>query len=194
MSGCRPNWRADHFHILKAARHLRAGGVVAHATEGVWGLACDPFSSLAIARLLALKGRDPSKGLIVIGAAPAAFAPELQGLTPSQRALIEASWPGPVSWLVPNVRFPWWISGGGSGPTNRVAIRVPGHAQARAISAAFGGPMVSTSANPSGQPSTANLLRVRRWFQNAVDYVVPGSTSARRRPSDLRTLDGAVLR
>ncbi len=193
MSGCRQNSRADHFHVCQAARLLRAGGLVAHATEGVWGLACDAFDGAAVARLLAVKQRDPGKGLIVIGAAPACFEPELQRLSVAQRAELESSWPGPVSWLVPNSRFPWWISGG-SGGTGHVAIRVPGHAQARAICAAFGGPLVSTSANPSGRPGTSSELRVRRWFQSAVDYIVPGSTSARNRPSELRTLDGAVLR
>ena len=185
--------RANHFHVLRAARHLRAGGLVAHATEGVWGLACDPFDGRAVARLLAVKNRDPGKGLIVIGAAPSCFEPELEGLSETERRAVEASWPGAVSWLVPNARFPWWI-GGRSGAGSCVAIRVPGHAQARAICAAYGGPLVSTSANPSGRPSTAKELRVRRWFQGSVDYVVPGRTSARNRPSELRTLDGSVLR
>ena len=194
MSGCRQKSSPDQFHVHNAARHLRAGGLVAHATEGVWGLACDPFDGAAVARLLAAKRRDPGKGLIVIGADASCFETELAGLSGPERRAVESSWPGAVSWLVPNARFPWWISGGKSRGGSRVAIRVPGHAQARAICAAFGGPLVSTSANPSGRPSTANELHVRRWFQSCVDYVVPGRTSARNRPSELRTLDGAVLR
>ena len=194
MNGCRLNSSADHFHVLRAARHLRAGGLVAHATEGVWGLACNPFDGSAVARLLMVKNRNPGKGLIVIGAAASCFEPELAALSAGHRARIESSWPGAVSWLVPNRRFPWWISGTGSSHENLVAIRVPGHAQSRAICAAFGGPLVSTSANPSGRPATANELHVRRWFQFSVDYVVPGHTAARNRPSELRTLDGTVLR
>ena len=167
---------------------------MAHATEGVWGLACDPFDGAAVARLLAVKRRDPGKGLIVIGADASCFEPELARLSEVERRKVESSWPDAVSWLVPNARFPWWISGSRSHRGSRVAIRVPGHAQSRAICAAFGGPLVSTSANPSGRPSTANELHVRRWFQSCVDYVVPGNTSARDRPSELRTLDGTVLR
>ncbi len=182
------------FHVRIAARHLRGGGLVAHATEGVWGLACDPFNRGAVARLLAVKNRDPAKGLIVIGARASCFAPELAALSAEARAEVESSWPGAVSWLVPNSRFPWWISGSGVRGEGRVAIRVPGHDQSRAICAAFGGPLVSTSANPSGRPSTASELRVRRWFQHTLDYVVPGRTAARNRPSELRTLDGQVLR
>ena len=213
MNGCRRSCSADRgcalvpgtsmnagqpagnrFQIHTAVRHLRSGGVVAHATEGVWGLACDPFNGRAVARLLAVKRRDPAKGLIVIGASAAFFEPELAVLSGTQRAEVEASWPGPVSWLVPNIRFPWWICGKGRRGQSRVAIRVPGHDQARAICAAFAAPLVSTSANPSGRPSTASELLVRRWFHSSVDYVVPGRTTARNRPSELRALDGRVLR
>ncbi len=186
--------RADRFHVLCAARHLRGGGLVAHATEGVWGLACNPFDGAAVARLLAVKQRDPDKGLIVIGADASCFEPELGELTESERRTVESTWPGAVTWLVPNTRFPWWITGSRSNGAGRVAVRVPGHAQSRAICAAFGGPLVSTSANRSGRPSTANELHVRRRFRSLVDYVVPGRTSARNRPSELRTLDGTVLR
>src|SRR4051812_4787928 len=67
----------ESFHLGIAAQLLRNGGVVAHATEGVWGLACDPFNGDAVARVLELKGRSIRKGLIVIGADPFNFVPEL---------------------------------------------------------------------------------------------------------------------
>ncbi len=54
MTECKPNWGADSFHLTRAARCLRRGGVVAHATEGVWGLACDPFNATAVGRLVTL--------------------------------------------------------------------------------------------------------------------------------------------
>ena len=50
-----------------AAVILRRGGVVAHATEGVWGLACDPRSDAAIQKVLKIKQREKEKGLILIG-------------------------------------------------------------------------------------------------------------------------------
>lgn len=55
------------WHLKLAVRALRAGGLVLHATEGVWGLACDPFNASAVSRLLDLKGRAVGKGLILIG-------------------------------------------------------------------------------------------------------------------------------
>ena len=153
-----------------------------HATEGVWGLACDPFDAHAVARVLALKGRAAARGLIVIGASATMFAPELDALAPDVRAAIEASWPAAETWIVPNVRFPRWVTGAHA----TVAIRVPGHAQARALAARFGGPLVSTSANLSGQPPARTELRARRYFQHRVDYVLAGATCGSGRASRIR--------
>lgn len=183
----------NEWHIIRAVRALRAQGIVLHATEGVWGLACDPFDEEAVERLLRLKDRPKDKGLIVIGAGAGCFEPELAVLAPAERATVEATWPGAVTWIVPNVRFPSWITGGR--PT--VAVRVPGHRQARALCRAFGGPLVSTSANRSGQPPAVNGLQARRrlaGFPTRQDWVLPGDVLTPGRPSVIRTLAGATLR
>lgn len=177
--------------LKKAARILAEGGVVAHALEGVWGLACDPFDAAAVARVLRMKGRPVSKGLIVIGASPEVFAPELGRLSPVAREAILASWPGAETWVVPNERFPAWITGGAS----TVALRVPGHAQARSLATRCGGPLVSTSANLSGWPPARGELHVRRHFGRTVDFVLPGTTAGRRGPSRIRVAEnGRELR
>ena len=186
--------KVNDFHLRRAVGHLRQGGVVAHATEGVWGLACNPFDCRAVSRILAIKGRSPDKGLILIGASADCFAPELTPLTASQRQAVQSTWPGPVSWVLPSQRFPVWITGAGQRRSPTVAVRVPGHAQARALCTRFGGPLVSTSANPSGVSATERVLRVRRWFGDAVDFIIPGQTLGRQGPSQLRTLAGEVLR
>ena len=194
MSACRRNLAIDDFHIRLAVQCLRRGGVVAQATEGVWGLACDPFCLPAVARVLNLKGRSAGKGLILIGAQRDSFAPELNALVSGQRQAVEATWPGAVTWVVPSQRFPAWITGIGRRGAPTVAVRVPGHVQARALCAGFGGPLVSTSANPSGRAATDNALQVRRWFQGAIDYLLPGRTAGLDGPSELRTLSGQALR
>ena len=102
------------------------GGVVAHATEGVWGLACNPFDCQAVARILAIKGRSPDKGLILIGASADCFAAELTPLTAADRRAVQSTWPGPVSWVLPSERFPVWITGAGLGPRPTVAVACAG--------------------------------------------------------------------
>ncbi|MYE84225.1 MAG: tRNA threonylcarbamoyladenosine biosynthesis protein RimN [Gammaproteobacteria bacterium] len=177
--------------LARAVHLLETGGVVAHALEGVWGLACDPFDAGAVARVLRIKQRPVSKGLIVVAASPAPFAEELGDLSPTVRDAVLASWPGATTWVVPNHSFPAWITGGA--PT--VAIRVPAHAQARALAERFGGALVSTSANLSGWPPARSELVVRRHFGRTVDWVLPGATAGRRGPSRIRVAgSGAELR
>lgn len=181
------------WQLQRAVRSLRAGHIVLHATEAVWGLACDPFAQSAVAKLLALKSRRPEKGLIVIGARVEVFQPELSSLTESQRQAVYASWPGAVTWLLPSQRFPHWITGGRA----NVALRVPGHEQSRALCRAYGGPLVSTSANYAGRPAARNPYQAAKFAHRepAIGYVLPGSTLARASgPSEIRDLQGRIHR
>lgn len=177
--------------LQAAADALRRGGVVAHACEGVWGLACDAFDEAAVGRVLDIKGRAASMGLIVIGGCAAAFAPELEALADRTTARIKASWPGAVTWIVPTARFPRWITGG----RKTVAVRVPGHAQSRALAAAFGSPLVSTSANRTGEAPCLTESAVRETLGEDVDYLLPGAVGDRAGPSSIvDALTGETLR
>lgn len=176
---------AQHAEVAHAVRVLREGGVVAHASEGVWGLACDPFNREAVERILAIKGRAAAKGLIVVAGGQADFAKELEAVDDAVAARIRASWPGAVTWLVANQRFPAWITGG----RNTVAIRVPGHEQARALAMGFGGPLVSTSANRAGEAPATTSSDVVRTLGAEIDYLLPGETGGRQGPS--RIVDAA---
>ena len=177
-------------HVDSAAACLRSGGVIAHATEGVWGLACDPHNDEAIERILAIKGRESAKGLLLIASATADFDAALQELAPKVRAQVMASWPGHVTWLLPGDAYSQFIKGQHS----NVACRVPDHAQAREIAAAFGGPMVSTSLNRAGEPPVQDYERALAQFLELVDMVVPGQTSGYAGPSAILDISGAVIR
>lgn len=180
-----------HSDIADAVAVLRAGGVVAHASEGVWGLACDPFDRAAVERVLDIKGRAAAKGLIVVAGDSADFAAELDALDAVLATRIRASWPGAVTWLVANHRFPPWITGG----RDTVAIRVPGHAQARALASAFGGPLVSTSANRAGAAPAGTAAEVQSTLGLEIDYLLPGETGGHQGPSHiLDATTGAKLR
>ena len=165
---------------------LCRGGVVAHACEGVWGLACDPHDETAVERVFDIKGRVAAKGLIVIAACAEAFADELEALDHATTERIRASWPGPVTWVVPGERFPNWITGG----RGTVAVRVPDHAQSRALARAFGAPMVSTSANRSGALPCLTADSVREVLGDEIDYLLPGVIGDRVGPS--RIVDAAT--
>ena len=174
-----------------AAGTLARGGIVAHALEGVWGLACDPFDADVVARLLWVKRRPVAKGLIVIAASASDFGVELRAISAEARQAIIDGWPAAETWVVPNQRFPYWITGAAS----TVAIRVPAHDQARALAERFGGPIVSTSANLNRRPPATSELLVRKHFTGTVDYILSGVTAGARGPSRIRAVDGGrVLR
>jgi len=178
------------FRFRLAARYLRGGGVLAYPTEGVWGLGCDPDNADAVQRLLALKRRDPAKGLILVAASIDQVLPYLDGLSTAQLQPLLTSWPGPQTWIVPdNGTAPDWITGGKPG----LALRVSANTVVRALCEAFGGPIVSTSANPSGRPAPRSMLRVRRYFPEQLDYVLAGALGGQSGPTPIRDLITAEL-
>jgi L-threonylcarbamoyladenylate synthase len=177
-----------------AAVALRAGGVLAYPTEGVWGLGCDPFDEGAVLRLLSLKQRSVDKGLILVAADIAQFdgLADWSALPPGRFDEIAASWPGPNTWIVPaTARVPRWITGAHAG----VAMRASAHPVVAALCRAFGGVLVSTSANPAGAPAPVRRADLDPALRAAIDGVVEGETGGRDRPSDIRdALTGALLR
>ena len=175
--------------VADAAQFLLDGGIVLHATEGVWGFACDPKQQSALARLLELKARDQRKGMILIADRDEWFQSQLEGLPHAQEIL--ASWPGPHTWVLPNHNiYSDLVTGGRS----TVACRVPGHAQARDLCAAFGGPLISTSANVSGQEPVLEFEVGCHEFAEQVDCILRGAVLNPGQPSTIHGLDGEILR
>jgi len=167
------------WQLRQASRRVRSGGVIAYPTEAVYGLGCDPFNASAVLRLLSLKQRSPAKGLILIAASLAQLERWIRFPTQAIRARVEASWPGPVTWLLPAASgVPWWLTGGR--PT--LAVRVTAHPVAAVLCRAAG-PLVSTSANPPGREPARRSLQVRKWFGRAIDLLVPGPVGGGAAPS-----------
>lgn len=180
--------------LPEAARLLHSGGLIAYPTEAVWGLGCDPFNPEAIARLLALKQRPSSKGLILIAATPEQLAPLLDwSAVPAQHQdEIRASWPGPFTWVIPcRPDVPAALRDA----HDSLAVRVTAHPVASALCRAFGGPVVSTSANRSDQEPARHKDQLDPALLAGLDGWLPGDTDAAARPSQIRDArSGAVLR
>ncbi len=133
--------------IATAVAALRAGGVIAYPTEAVYGLGCDPFNAAAVAHLFALKQRPAGQGVLLI-AADFAQVERFIGDAPEDAvARARASWPGPHTWVFPrSAATPDWLAGDHAG----IALRVTAHTLAAQLCDAFGGALVSTSANRHG--------------------------------------------
>ncbi len=176
--------------LARAAEVLLRGGVIVYPTEGVFGLGCLPDDAGAVQRVLGMKRRDASKGLILI----AADADQLDGwisLPPGKS--LPAPDPGhPVTWIVPpGPLVDPLLRGQHAG----IAVRLTTNPVARALCEAVDSPLVSTSANISGKPTARNRFVLRRQFAHRVDYVVPGDCGPASGPSEIRDLaSGKVIR
>jgi L-threonylcarbamoyladenylate synthase len=168
--------------------------VIAYPTEAVWGLGCDPFDVDAVYKILELKGRSVDKGLILIASETRQLDFVLSTLSIDQRSRMEASWPGPTTWIVPNnASVPYWVCGNHSG----VAVRVSDHPLVQSLCKAYGGPIVSTSANPQGKPAAKYRWQVERYFGRSshLSYITKGIVGKRERPSDIiDLLSASVIR
>lgn len=175
------------WHIRQAVRAMHQGGVIAYPTEAVWGLGCDPFNEAAVYRLLAIKRRPIAKGLILVASSVEQIQPLLDNLAPEDRARVTASWPGPVTWILPDPDnlIPSWIKGDHAS----VAVRVSDHYQVKNLCNMFGSMLVSTSANYSNRDSAKDKLKVTIHFKGKVDVIVPGELGALSRPTQIYRLD-----
>lgn len=184
------NYRA-HPAVSKCVQALGAGNVIAYPTEAVWGLGCDPFSPHAVDKVLWLKRRPADKGLIIVAATMAQIAWLLEGLEPAHYQQLEASWPGPNTWLIPHKnRLPANVHGRHS----TIAVRVSAHPVVKALCEGFGGPIVSTSANPQSYKPARNGTDVRRYFGKSVAYAA-GRVGGNPAPSVIRDLaSGRIIR
>ncbi len=171
---------------------LLDGAVIAYPTEGVWGLGCAPESTSAVQRLLEIKQRPKEPGLILVAAEIERFEPYLSGITPDQRKKLEARWPGPVTFVVPDTGFcPEIIKG----HHTTVALRVSAHPIVRALCRLKQGPLVSTSANRRGEPPAMSQGEVFAMFGDLLDFVIPGALGGAAGPSEIVDLvSGRVLR
>ena len=136
--------------------------------------------------------RDPAKGLILIAGHISQLAPWLEGLPAELHGPLVSSWPGPNTWLVPdNGRSHCLLRG----CHQSVAVRVSDHPLVARLCEAYGGPIVSTSANRAGEPPALSAETVRETLGDGLAAILDGPLGDHPRPSTIRDLvSGRVLR
>lgn len=143
-------------------------------------------------RLLALKGRNIGKGLILIAADFSQLRDYVVPLDRGAMYQVLASWPGPFTWLLPaRSSAPTWIRG----RHETIAVRVTDHPIAAALCLATGTALVSTSANRSGHRPARSPAEVRRQFGHGIDWLLSGPLGTLNHPTPIRDArTGALLR
>jgi len=164
-----------------ARRTIFSGGVIAYPTEAVWGLGCDLWDQEAVERILELKQRPVEKGVILVASSVDQIRFLLEPLSQALQDEAERYWPGPVTCLLPDVerQIPEWVRG----KHTSIAVRVSEHPVVGALCKAAGMPLVSTSCNPAGRQPARHIWQVRRYFDDQLDWIVPGALGGNRKPS-----------
>ncbi|MCR9070486.1 MAG: L-threonylcarbamoyladenylate synthase [Alphaproteobacteria bacterium] len=155
-----------------AAAILRAGGLVAFATETVYGLGADATDEAAVARIFEAKGRPRFNPLIShVPDMESAFA--LGVATPAALVVAEACWPGPLTLVLRRAEgcpIAWLTTAG----LETAAIRVPGSDAARALLAEVGRPVAAPSANRSGRVSPTSAAHVAAEEFSDLELILDG--------------------
>ncbi len=180
--------------IDAAAALLHEGGVLAYPTEAVFGLGCDPHNHEAFERLFVLKQRPPTQGVLLIAAdfAQVERYIALDAVPAAIMQQVQASWPGPNTWIFPrSPEVPEWVVGAHAG----IALRITAHPPAVALCRAFGGALVSTSANPHGEPPARTAHAVEIFFEDALDGLLDAPLGGQVSPTVIRdALSGTIVR
>ena len=162
----------------KALADLKLGKVIAYPSEGVWGLGCDPKNEEAVFKLLKLKNRPKSKGLILVGSNIEQMKSYID--IKKYKAKLMSRWPGPHTWIVPTKETPDWIRG----KYDSVALRVSDHPTIIKICDEFKGAIVSTSANTQGEKPLITKQEVEKNFKDL--NIVEGVLGALNRSTPIQ--------
>jgi len=166
-------------NIRRLRAFLKRGGVIAYATESCFGLGCDPSNRRAVQRILTLKGRPQSKGLILIGADIRQFRRYLAPIPVDLAARLHEWWPGPNTLLLPASKCcPRWLRGN----HDTLAVRISAHPTCSRLCHALGMALVSTSANQAGKRPIKDARTCARTFGKHV-LTLRGRIGRRKRPS-----------
>jgi L-threonylcarbamoyladenylate synthase len=162
--------KAERAAIEAAARALAQGGLVAFPTETVYGLGADACNGRAVARLFAAKGR-PEFNPLISHVIDVAAARRLAQFNEAAERLAAAFWPGPLTLVLPKGEA-CPVAELATAGLDTIAVRVPDHAVARDLLAAFAGPVVAPSANRSGHVSPTTAAHVLADLAGRIDLVI----------------------
>lgn len=172
--------------INKAIDILRKGGVIVFPTETAYGLGADATNAEAVEKVFAIKGRDSIKSLPLIMAS-SEMTQRYAGMPKSLARLAGEYWPGPLTLVLPvfdNQLAPGVIRNG------TIASRVSSHPIAQKLSDGLGRPIVSTSANISGKPSSYSIDEVKDQLgAEGIDFYLDGGIITPGLPSTIVTID-----
>jgi L-threonylcarbamoyladenylate synthase len=154
--------------VSKALEIIRGGGVILYPTDTVWGLGCDATNAEAVSKIFKLKGRSAEKSLIVLLDEPAKLPSYVTDVPDIAYDLVEFA-EKPLTIIFSGARN---LARGIIHQDGTVGIRIVKHDFCRQLIGRLRKPLVSTSANLSGEPTPGNFSEISEKLISGVDYVV----------------------
>jgi L-threonylcarbamoyladenylate synthase len=179
--------------INRLSHQVDLGAVIAYPGDTIWGFGCHPLVKDSIDRILQIKQRSASKGLILLSSELDFCLPYISSdLSTNDIAQLKKSTAQPTTWLIPaSHNCPSWLRG----EFSTIAIRITCHPFIKALCTELKSPIVSTSANLSGKTTIRNSIQARRLFASQLDYIISGYQPGTGRPSEIKSLEsGDIIR
>jgi len=168
--------------IFSGVNAIREGKVIVYPTESVYGFGCDPMQPQAIEKIIALKKRPSHKGFILIISHISQLDLYLDKDKVTERnwGVVEKSWPGPVTWILPAKKD---VNDFLLGPNQTIAIRMTAHPISKALCDEMNGAIVSTSVNRSEQAPIKQPEIIQSQFSGNISGIVAGDLGTQSKPS-----------
>jgi len=166
----------------EALRVLREGGTILYPTDTVWGLGCDATNPEAVAKIYEIKQRSDSKSLVLLACNLDMVAKYVKEVPSIAVDLVEVNdapmtiiYPEALAGVAGEPGNRWHLAHNAVAEDGSVGIRIPLMDWCRDLVFKLGRPIVSTSANISGEPTPQRFSEIPQEIKDAVDYVVPPS-------------------
>ena len=168
--------------LAEALSTLRKGGTILYPTDTVWGIGCDATDPEAVAKVFQIKQRPEAKSLVLLACDLDMVAKYVREVPSIAVDLVEVN-DAPMTIIYPEAQAGkagepgdrWHIAWNAVAEDGSVGIRIPLMDWCKRLAFKLGRPLVSTSANISGEPTPLRFSEIPQAIKDAVDYVVPPS-------------------
>jgi L-threonylcarbamoyladenylate synthase len=173
--------------VAKALKVLQDGGIILYPTDTIWGIGCDATNAEAVKKIYDLKQRDEAKSMIILLDSDSKLQSYIAEVPDIAYDLIEYA-ENPLTLVMPGAKN---LAANLINEDGTVGIRVTSHEFCKQLLQRFRKPIVSTSANISGQPSPKNFNGVADEIIEGVDYVVDVDQHdlTEKKPSTIMRID-----
>ena len=157
-------------NVNDAIEYLKKGEVIGYPTEAVYGIGCDPWNKLSVEKIAKIKRRPFNKPFLMV----ASSINQLDDLIDVTQltSQVKLSWPGHTTWLIKaKENVPDWLQ---DTESRKVGIRISSHPIVKNLCDLFKKPIISTSANITGEDEIKSQLGFKKSFSSKIKCLVDG--------------------